>query len=76
MEEATKNKAKELIEKFQLSGKYIGNERLLPGTAKECALICVDEILELLSTFLKEYVTPANSKYEFYQEVRAIIEQS
>jgi hypothetical protein len=55
-----KEKAKELVESFTFNCRECDN-------AKQCALICVDEILNAVTTI-------ADKKYEYWQEVKKEIE--
>lgn len=72
-----KEKAIELVDKYSIkvtvyftenSIPTVVNADLLKGSAKQCALIAVDEILEIS----KKY---AGKDYEFYQEVKQEIEK-
>ena len=69
----TQIKAKELIEKFYKharpisSGFFVSNENVYIKSAKECALICVDEILKELPENETFYF---DTRIEFYQEVK------
>jgi hypothetical protein len=63
-------KAKELVDKFgnikhwqYTTGYYVGTKMTLQD-AKQCAIICVDEIL-----------SESESQYEYWQEVKAEIEK-
>ena len=40
-----KEKAKELVEKYQFNGDMIDDVRMSEESAVECALICVEEII-------------------------------
>ena len=77
MEEEAKAEAKELIERFkviELSPKddiCITFKTQEIGVAKQCALICVDEMLKVIPM----YTGTLNPKWELYTEVRAILEQ-
>ena len=67
MEKTAKEKAKELIDKYsnieiQIGGKYDGYISMDLCDAKECALIAVDEILDILNQLSLEY--------EYWQEVK------
>ena len=42
----SEEKAKELVEKYQFNGDMIDDVRMSEESAVECALICVEEILE------------------------------
>jgi len=66
-----KEKAIELIDKFKLKHKFFTNS-FIKTTAKQCALIAVDEIL----TWLKAH-SYSNKNYDafvFYNEVKQEIE--
>ncbi len=78
------NKAKELIEKFT---KYFDNKNKFSPydkdrecsnaknnseNAKQCALICVDEILE--NTLYLTLQSKNHNTYKFWQEVKQILE--
>jgi|TARA_R110000744_G_scaffold71300_3_gene143565 hypothetical protein len=41
-----KEKAEELVEKFEYNGVMIDDVRMNEEDAKQCALICVDEIIK------------------------------
>ena len=49
-----KEKAKELISKFTFF-KHPEDKRDLVNNTKQCALICVDEIIEETTAFVKAY---------------------
>ena len=62
-----KEKAKELVEKFEYNGVMIDDIRMSEEDAKQCALICVDEILN----------SHIDSVYEaYYLEVKQEIKKS
>jgi hypothetical protein len=66
-------KAKELLDKMYYSGRYDDKEDYIPAMAwkraKQCALIAVDEIIQLLVDLSKGYYTFSfNVKY--YEEVK------
>ena len=63
-----KDKAKELVEKYQFNGDMIDDIRMSEDYAVECALICVDEILNAVTTI-------ADKKFDFYTEVKKEIEK-
>jgi hypothetical protein len=68
-----KDKAKELVEKYQFNGDMIDDIRMSEDYAVECALICVDEIINT-------YPTPWSSldidpQKEYWQEVKQEIEK-
>ena len=64
-----KDKAKELFDRFYgiepVEPIYIGMDK---GQAKQCALICVDEILDAVTTI-------ADKRFDFYTEVKKEIEK-
>ena len=64
-----KDKAKELVERFKyrtIRGTEF--EAMSISLAKQCALICVDEILDAVTTI-------ADKKFDFYTEVKKEIEK-
>ena len=63
---APKEKAKELVEKFEYNGVMIDDIRMNEEDAKQCALICVDEILKSYNA-LEHY--PENLR-DYWQEVK------
>ena len=50
-----KEKAKELVEKYQFNGDMIDDIRMSEESAIECALICVDEMLKPIFIGGKRY---------------------
>jgi len=64
-----KQEAKELVEKFYkiIKGQLIYPNKTVNYKAKQCALICVDEILKEYK-FLKLH--QIKGKYEYWQEVK------
>ena len=67
----TKEKAIELVERFLALKKINPNAITRPYNwqeAKQCALICVDEILDAVTTI-------ADKKFDFYTEVKKEIEK-
>ena len=62
-----KEKAKELVEKYQFNGDMIDDIRMSEECAIECALICVDEILE---SHYKVLVGVMPKVYDYWQEVK------
>ena len=56
-----KDKAIELVKRFYVC--KISTNRFRNEEAKQCALICVDEILDAVTTI-------ADKKFEFYKEVK------
>ena len=72
-----KEKAKELIEKFfsvndDKKSKLGCNPFIDKDYAKQCALICVDEIIDAIDWH--EFETP-NNKIEYWQEVKEEIKK-
>jgi len=65
-----KEKAKELAEKYDTTLTYLESK----SKAKECALIAVDEIIEMLSFDLGHDDT-ARGLCEYWQEVKSEIEK-
>ena len=68
-----KEKAEELIKSMDVIHYTKLNKGSIPVSMhndqiKQCALICVDEILEAVTTI-------ADKKYEYYQEVKTEIEK-
>tara|TARA_R110000787_G_scaffold129272_2_gene241125 strand:+ start:912 stop:1115 length:204 start_codon:yes stop_codon:yes gene_type:complete len=57
-----KDKADELVEKYQFNGYLIDDIRMSEESAIECALICVDEMLQEIEGF--PYA------YKFWKEVK------
>ena len=72
---AEQQKAKELIEKFgkyakrQSSGFLVSNEDYYIESAKQCAILCVDEII-LSNPHSNPFNTELYSTMEFWQTVR------
>ena len=67
----TKEKAIELVERFLALKKINPNAITRPYNwqeAKQCALICVDEILDAVTTI-------ADKRFDFYTEVKKEIEK-
>ncbi len=62
-----KEKAKELVEKYQFNGDMIDDVRMSEESAVECALICVDEILESLWNVGH---SSSNNEIKYWQEVK------
>ena len=58
-----KEKAKELVDVFQYKGIYITDVRMSEECAIESALICVDRILDAVTTI-------ADKRFDFYTEVK------
>jgi hypothetical protein len=71
-----KEKAKELFNKFDFIYSYDGldimDEEFTKEDRKQCALIAVDEILEMDLPILEE---EADKFYEYWQEVKHEIEK-
>ena len=64
-----KDKAKELVERFKyrtIRGTEF--ETMSISLAKQCALICVDEVLDAVTTI-------ADKRFDFYTEVKKEIEK-
>jgi hypothetical protein len=71
-----KEKAIELIDKFKLKHKFFTNS-FIKTTAKQCALIAVDEIINsspLEPAHPYDYVIAEQEAMEFWQEVKKEIE--
>ena len=58
-----KEKAIELVDVFQYKGIYITDVRMSEECAIESALICVDRILDAVTTI-------ADKRFDFYTEVK------
>jgi len=69
----SKEKAKELFQKMYYVDDPMGNYSMCFETAKKCALIAVDEIIDVIE-FMAESDEP--SKLPFWKEVKAEIETS
>ena len=69
-----KEKAKELVERFQYKGIYITDVRMSEECAIESALICVDEILENIPNEVMSY-KPFMMNTDYWQEVKKEIEK-
>ena len=73
-----KQKAKELVEKYN---DYLQQEMqciVYVNQAKQCALIAVDEILEYVDSNHNGYYTMPESvkiKYDYYEEVKQELEK-
>ncbi len=63
-----KDKAKELVEKYQFNGDMIDDIRMSEDYAVECALICVDEML-------REIPKRFDSEEIYWEEVKKEIEK-
>jgi len=65
-------KAKELVDKFTITGNEWYNEDRDYAEAKQCALICVDEILEATKhEHINDKGTGLDIKFsEYWQEVK------
>ena len=68
-----KDKAKELVDRFKGVTRPFSKRRTLkvdihPEHAKQCALICVDEILDAVTTI-------ADKRFDFYTKVKKEIEK-
>jgi len=62
-----KEKAEELVRKYYTFGINKEGQTLSWLESKQCALICVDEILNAVTTI-------ADKKYDYWQEVKKQIE--
>ena len=72
-----KDKAKELVDRFKGVTRPFSKRRTLkvdihPEHAKQCALICVDEILESLRNVGHSF---SNDEIKYWQEVKQEIEK-
>ena len=72
-----KDKAKELVDRFKGVTRPFSKRRTLkvdihPEHAKQCALICVDEILESLWNVGHSF---SNDEINYWQEVKQEIEK-
>ena len=67
-----KEKAKELVEKFRLKVLDYGGNGINGFKAKQCALIAVDEILNVVSEYTIE---PFVFDIDFWQEVKQELEK-
>ena len=65
-----KDKAKELVEKYQFNGDMIDDIRMSEDYAVECALICVDEMLQFAYNIEWEKKEEALYKMKFLKEVK------
>ncbi len=68
----TKEKAKELIEKFRYNDS-IPQSRMEEYKAKQCAIICVDEIIQQFKEELSANVT-GHYKIDYWQQVKTEIQ--
>jgi len=75
-----KEKARELIDRFESLTDGEGDFIFTHRDSKQCALIAVDEIIEAFNSILKEKTNPDSvmgeyivSKIEFYQAVKTCI---
>ena len=62
------DKARELISKMLQYQMIVSDEEYSLNNAKQCALICVDEIIELLNYYNEEM--SSTQQYEYWQEVK------
>lgn len=62
-------KAKELVEKFYEYSQDVGRTRY---NSKQCAIICVDEIIEVLAPF--SWNPNSRSHQEYWQQVKTAIQ--
>ena len=67
-----KDKAKELVEKYQFNGDMIDDIRMSEDYAVECALSCVDEIVQVL---WPNHEKNSEKMYRYYIEVKKEIEK-
>ena len=65
-----KEKARELVEKYDLTLTYLESK----SKAKRCALIAVDEITEVLENDENVYLLGDSSYIDFWNEVKQEIE--
>ena len=64
-----KEKAIELVERFKYRNiRGVEVETMSISLAKQCALICVDEVLDAVTTI-------ADKRFDFYTEVKKEIEK-
>lgn len=69
-----KEQAEELIEKFRYNDEIL-QSRMPEYIAKQCALICVDEILKT-DEYLTDYIyINYESPYKYWQKVKKEIEE-
>jgi hypothetical protein len=70
-----KEKAEYLIEKYyQKSPELFGTSKAM-FYAKQCALICVDEIISIMITFNGREIENNIDKINFWQQVKTEIEK-
>jgi hypothetical protein len=70
-----KQKASELFNKMYNTDDLMGNYPMCFDTAKQCALIAVDEIITAIENVFTKSVSKLNSTYRYYQEVKTEIEK-
>ena len=70
----SEEKAKELVEKYQFNGDMIDDVRMSEESAVECALICVDEVLENITEEVMTY-KPFMMNTDYWQEVKEEIKE-
>jgi hypothetical protein len=79
-----KEKAKELFDKMYMVDDPMGNYPMCFDTAKQCALIAVDEILNEIPEFFKDSIQTfkgdikidvPNCSYDFWKQVKQEIEK-
>ena len=68
-----KEKAKELFDKMYNSKDLMGIYPMCFETSKQCALIAVDEILEIINETM--ILVDIESDYDYWQEVKQEIEK-
>jgi hypothetical protein len=68
-----KEKAQELVDKMYMAEDPMGNYPMCFDTAKQCALIAVDEKLETLNTI--KFVIDCIDLRQYYLEVKQEIEK-
>lgn len=71
----TKKEAKELVDKFhnELDYEIEGYKDILKRVAKQCALICADEMIKEISVWKGSYM--GNKRYKELLEVKQEIEK-
>lgn len=72
-----KEKAKELVYKFQKHALGICEDPIQIHNAKQCALICVDEMISLYCIHNSDdiKVTIKTEQFDYWQEVKQEIEK-
>ena len=64
----TKKKAEELVEKYEYSGELVSDIRMSEEDAKECALICVEQMIEECEGYPKGIKYWQDVKQEIYKQ--------